>query len=304
MVLILSAPPVAPPVPPAQWVGLGIEWVAPDGTVWDLTDPSKGVVLVRDGVEGLHFPRVEKFSSASRAIPGKRSRGWRALARDVFWRVYIYRDSSAAWLELYRRFFDSIHPDRVGTWRVTAGDQTRELRLTGTFDEPWVYDRDPLYRGWALYGVAMEADQPFWAGAPIKRGPWRAPAPVPFFDADGSPPLHISQGSTFASARIPNAGDVDAWPVWTLEGPLDPVEVGIGEAIVQVPFPILDGQVLRIDTDPRNVTATLDGADVTRLLGFQRFAPVPPGGEVPLHVAAAGGGAVSVELVPLYFRAF
>lgn len=304
VVLTLSAPPVAPPVPPAQWSGLGIEWEAPDGTVWDLTDPDSGVVLVRDGVEGFHFPRIEKHSSQSRAIPGKRSRGWRAQAREVFWRVYIYRNSSAEWLALYQAFFDSIHPDRAGIWRVTAGGQTRELHVTGVFADTVSYDRDPLYRGWALYGVTLEADQPYWAGPSERRGPWRAPDPVPFFDPAGSPPFHISSGGTFATARIPNPGDVDAWPVWTMVGPLDPVEVGVGSTVVQVPFPVLEGQTLRLDTDPRNVTATLDGDDVTRELGFQRFAPVRPGGDVPLHVAAAGGGTVSVELRPLYFRAF
>lgn len=300
--VILSTPAPVPATIASDWQSLQLIWVGWDGSVWDLNSREAGALLYRRGVEGLHNPRITRQTSTSRAVPGNRLRGWRAEAREVFWPIYLWGDSSREWRERNTAFLRTIHPDRPGMWRVTAGE-TRTLRLTGTFDEPHQYDIDPHLFGWAQYGITLEAAQPFWEGAPIKRGPWRAPASQPFIDPAGSPPLHISRGTAFGSATIPNPGDVEAWGTWTLNGPLEDIEVGIGDTYV-APFDLIAGQTLRIDTDPRNPSATLNGVDATAELGLQDFAPIPPGEEVELHVEAAGAGSVEFSLVPLYFRAF
>lgn len=313
--IVLGSPPVGPPVPARQWQGLSITWEGADGSTWDLTDPAGGVVLVRDGVEGLHFPRVEKHVSRSRAFPGHRLRGWQTAARDVFWRVYVWADGTNAWLDRVGQFFSTIHPQNEGVWTVRAGDRTaRTLRLTGVFDEPFAYDRDPTLRGWALYPIALEAAQPYWEGQTVRRGPWSSPEPVDFFPADGAPPFEISSAANFGTAAIPNTGDVDAYGVWWVTGPLDDIELGVGSALIRPPFEVLEGQMLRIDTDPRNPTAQLgpavgdtddfEGEDVTRELGLQDYARIRPGESVPLHVAATGQGEVMFDLTPLHFRAF
>ncbi|MTE24823.1 hypothetical protein [Microbacterium sp. ZXX196] len=255
------------------------------------------------GVEGMHFPTVTKHKSTSRSVPGARVRGWRTEARDVFWPIWIWGERSTEFLEKYEAFFRTIHPVNAGTWRVGFDGAFRELSLTGTFSDPHAYARDPVFDAWSSYGVTLEAAQPYWSGSPIARS-WRSANPVDFFDPAGSPPFHISPSATFADAQITNPGDVEAYPRWVIEGPLDPVIVGVDGVEVLVPFPLSDGSVLVIDTDPRNVTATLNGSDVSQELGFQRFAPIPPGGSVPLSITAGGGGRVSIELVPLYFRAF
>lgn len=305
MVIILSRPPVGPPVPVDAFRSLSYEWITWEGETYSLSDWQSGLVLDNRGVEGLHFPRITKQSSTSRAFPGKRRRGWRAESRDVFWPIQIWGDSSAEWLERYERFFASIHPEKEGTWRVGVGDGSfRELKLTGRFDDSHEYALDPVLEAWGAYGVTLEADQPFWRGKPVKAGPWRAPTSVSFIDPAGSAPYHISRGSTFTSAKITNPGDVDAWPVWTLIGPLDPIEVGVASRIIDVPFPLTGGQTLKIDTDPRNVTALLNGVDITADLGFQPFAPVAAKETVPLHISTVGTGSVEIEMVPLYMRAF
>lgn len=318
MPLVLSSAVVnALPGTVRNWRGLSIEWEGRDGSEWNLTDPQGGVVLYRGGLEGLHFPRITKNSSTSRAIPGKRPRGWRAESRDVFWPIYLGGDGSDAWLDRHSAFFDTIHPSEPGTWKVSAGRETRTLQLTGVFEDLHAYERDPLMRGWALYEIALEAAQPFWQGARVRRGPWKAPETLPFFPG---PPFRISSSSAFGSAEIPNTGDVDAWGVWWVAGPLTEIELGVGGAIIRPPFPVEDGQLLRIDTDPRNPTAQLGaivldddgkldtdrfvGEDVTRDLGLQDYAAVPPGASVNLHVEATGAGAVLFDLIPLHFRAF
>lgn len=316
--LIFSAPTSLPPEETASaFTGMTLTWEGPDGSMWDFSDNDGGVVLASDGIEGLHFPRIQRHTSRSRTVPGQRLRGWRTDPREAFWPLLIWGDSSDEWLERHRAFFDTIHPEHPGTWRVTAGRETRSLLLTGSFDDPAVYDRDPALFGWSKEPVTLIADQPYWRGATIRRGPWRSPEAVPFFPG---PPFPIASSAAFGSASIPNPGDVDAYGVWWAVGPLSSVELGVGTAIILPPFGLADGETLRIDTDPREPTAQrgptplnedgeLDtrlfvGEDATRDLGMQSYAAVPPGAAVDLHVGAVGAGAVIFDLTPLHFRAF
>ncbi|MEV8134290.1 hypothetical protein [Microbacterium aurantiacum] len=304
--IILTSPPVIPPLPPEQWQGLTVTWTGADGSVWDLTDRSSGVVLSRAGVEGLHFPRMTKFASKARAIPGRRLRGYRVEERDVFWPIFIWAESTEQFIALSTAFFDSIDPIIPGTWTVKAGaEPARSLRLTGTFEDAHAYAHDPAKDGWEQYGVTLEASDPFWMGETIRRGPWSAPDPQPFFGESGfGPPFYISAAANFDTASIPNPGDVERWGVWRAEGELSSVVLGVGDEVITVPFTTSEGDVLVIDTDPRNPSATLNGADVTPLLGLQDYAPVPPGASVPLRVEAAGPGQIMFDLTPGYFRAF
>jgi hypothetical protein len=297
--------------PESGWASIGLHWDGADGSSWNLNDREGGVVLLRNGVEGLHNPQITKHSTVAPAIPGKRSRGWRVEPREVFWPIHLWADGSDAWLERNSAFMASIHPDRAGKWTVTAGQSTRSIELTGVYDTPFRYEIDPLVYGWANYPITLEAEQPYWTGKTIRRGPWRAPQSSPFFPG---PSFTISSSSAFGSATIPNPGDVDAWGVWWVDGPLDAIELGIGSALIIPPFNLPEGQTLRIDTDPRRATAKRGatpvkredfvGDDVTSELGLQDYAPVPTGAAVDLHVNATGAGQVLFELTPLYFRAF
>ena len=309
MTIVLTSAAFAPDVPQqAAPLGISHEWES-GGSVWSLNDWEKGLFLDDRGVQGLHFPRMTKFESKSAAVPGVRQRGFRTEKRAVVWSLQIWGEDSADWVERMGEFFDSIHPTREGVWRVRVGDSVRQLRLTGVFDEDHLYEFDPVFDAWSPYAVRLEAAQPYWEGEKITRGPWRTENPVPFFPG---PPFTISPGATAANATISNPGDVEAYPVWVIDGPWTHVAVGVGGRVIDVPFEIEEGRRLRIDTDPRNVTAMLgpdDGSafvweDVTKQLGFQRTTPVAPGGSLPVTIDATGAGSVAVELVPLYFRAF
>lgn len=297
----LASPPVGAPSGVTMWRGLSLTWEGPSGERWDFTRRAGGILLTAQGLEGLHNPRITKFSSTSRGVPGNRPRGWRAEAREVFWPIFVWADGSDAWAERMGRFFDSIHPENPGVWRADTGRQVRSLRCTGVFDITHKYSYDPFRTGWQLYGVELEAHQPFWEGEPIERGPWQSANSKPFF---GGPPLYISSSSTFGGADIPNPGDVDAYGTWELRGPLSDTTLGVGEIRNVIPFPLNDDDLLVINTDPRNPSATLNGADVTEDLGLQRWAPVPPGESVPLYVSAVGMGSIRFRHTPLFFRAF
>ena len=304
MVIILSRPPVAPPVPVDQWAGLTVLWYGADGSVWDLGSGEEGAVLLRTGTEGMHDPVLTKYYSKSRVVPGARARGWRAEPREVFWPALIYsHNSSDEWRDRYRAFFASIHPSIPGRWRVGYKGAFRELLLTGVYNDTHLFEQDPVRRGWERFGITLEAVQPWWQGDPIELGPWRQPETAPFFPAEGGPSFTISSSIAIGHAHVSNPGDVDSWLTWTAVGPLTSVEIGIGNDVAVIPFNVAAGETLIIDTDPRRQTGTLNGVDVTKQLGLLPYGSIPPGGRVGVHVEANGAGSISASLVPLYFRA-
>lgn len=292
-----------PPVQPASpWGKLHLAWVGWDGSTWDLQDHDAGLDMLLAGVEGLHFPKITRWSSSSRAIPGNRRRGWQADPRSVFWPLFLWSDGTDGWLDLQDRFFRTIHPEKAGTWRVTAGAQVRTLQLRGTFEDSYRHEADPLQRGWAVYPITLEAASPYWSGAPVTAGPWSAdPGGVPFFPG---PPFHLGSSMTLTSAAITNPGDVDAWPVWSAWDELTALTVGVSGRSIVVPFDLADGDRLVIGTDPRNPFATFNGVDVLAELGLQAYAPVPALGTAPLQITAGGTGSVACTIVPQHFRAF
>jgi hypothetical protein len=303
---IFLAAPSATPEPPAPVIsrtGLaGMRWEAWDGTTWDLLDPSGA--FLKEGVRGLAMPPITRQTSDSPR--GTRHRGHYVGERSVFWPLFLYADgTSQAWVDFDRQWWRGMRPNRLGRWVVTQPDGTErsiQLRYDGGGDQ--AFEADPSRQGWALYGVDLVAEQPMWQGTPIVRS-WKNQDPVPFFGADGK--LHIASGSTTGSARVSNDGDVEAWPVWTITGPTNGVtSVGVDGHLVEVPFELADGEVLRIDTDPEVQTAVMeDGTDRTDDLGAVDFAPIPDTDQpVRLDISLVGAGSVAASVTPLYYRAW
>jgi hypothetical protein len=307
---IIAAPydPPAAAVVASPWTSFAaMTWTAPNGDMWDLKgapwSPS-GVVLQR-GARGLGMPPSDRFTTKSPAIAGSRSRGYRTDEREVIWPLKVFQDGgSTEWMRYDRAFWSTMAPDRTGVWTVTHPDgQTRSLTLRFVNDGNDTAPVDPMLVGWALYGITLVAEQPYWEGTPLVRS-WKASAPVSFFGA-GAPSFYISSGSTFSTATIDNPGDVEMWPQWVLSGPITSAAVGVNGHIVQYAVAIPDGQYRIIDTRPDHLTI-VDQAGADRLadLGQAEFAPVPAGASVPLDISVVGAGTVTMIANPLYQRAW
>jgi len=158
-----------------------------------------------------------------------------------------------------------------------------------------------MHRGWASYGVSLIADNPFWTGEPVRRT-WSQSEDSDFYAQ--MMPLNISSASTLSSAAMTNEGDLEAWPVWTIKGPLTSVTVGVDGRTVQWNVPLTATDILVIDTDPTVQSAWLNGVDVTAQLGSADFAPIPAGHERPLSLTMAGTGSVEAAITPRHFRAW
>jgi hypothetical protein len=305
--LFLASPNFQPlPSGDENWTPLAHSWQAWDGTLWDLSSGRSGVYL-RPGLRGLGMPPIIRYSQKSPAVAGSFYRGSTVDERDVFWNVKVFRNTgSQDWIEHNRRWWRSLNPTKTGKWVVTqpSGDyRNLEIRLVDDSGFTWASDTelDPEIAGFANYGLNLVAEQPYWQGAPISIS-WRPEgSPQPFFSPPGSASVFsIGSSNAVFGARIANPGDVDAWPVWKVNGPYTVASVGVGSRLISLPART-NGQSITVDTNPAAQTATdQTGADITAQLGSVDFAPVPPGDPTQLNVTMTGTGSVDVTVVPNY----
>lgn len=304
--VFLAAPSLVPTMPDAgHWPGLEFTWTGWDGTIWNLAGGRPSGVALKPGVRGLSMPPLQRYTSGSPATAGSRWRGVRAQEREVFWPLGVYQiTGSQEWLDYDRHFWRTLDPERPGVWTVTQPNgEARHLTCRFVDDGTHAFDIDPSRMGWTTYGITLVAEDPFWHGQPVNRT-WSTTEATSFFGA-GAPSFFISSSSVLATARIINPGDVDAWPVWTITGPTESVEVGVGDQIIEVPFGLLEGESLTIDASPTAQTAIdSHGVERTSELGRTEFAPIRPGQSEQLSLNMVGEGTVSATLTPRYYRAW
>lgn len=307
---ILAAPYLAPVDVSPEWKSIDPTWTGWDGSVWHLSDPASGVLLTQAGTRGLSMPPVTRYTSTSPALAGSRNRGSRTAERDVFWPLFVRSSGgSQAFVDLERAFWATMHPDKPGVWSVTLPDGSkRSLGCRFMDDGNASFTMIPTIRGWAVYGVTLVAEQPYWEGDAIART-WAVDDPTPFFGGTtggSGPTFYISSGSAITSATIDNPGDVDTFPVYTIIGPTTSVSVGYAGNVVTLGT-LAAGAVRIIDTNPDRLTVT-DAAGVDKwseLTSTANFgAPIPPGESVPLSLSLVGTGSVSVAITPRYYRAW
>ena len=299
----------------SEWGRLVVTWTGWDGSVWTLSDPSQNVFLSRGDLRGLSFPPFNRFTSTSPLIAGSRYRGGRTDERDVFWPIVVSADSSDEFLAVNRAFRRTLDPEKLGTWTVTTpGGESRSVKLRHV-PEDVGYDVDPVKFGRQVYGVRMVAEQPFWAGAPIKRS-WYETAPPPGLYA-GPGVLNFAPGSSFDTASIPNPGDVEVYPVWTVKGPSTNIVLGVDGKLIELPTTLGQFDYRVIDTRPDQLIVR-DGEpipgvygpnEMTYELGAVEFGAIPPGADVPLTVQVTGGSSagsrtnVWLQITPLDYEA-
>lgn len=307
----LYSPRYVPPPPrPQTFFPFHMTWTGWNGTVVPLTDPgpdaSTGAMLVNTGLRGLAMPPIQRYTSTSPAIAGSRYLGSSVDERDAHWNLYVYSETgSKEWMEYDRALWRTLDPTRTGTWTVTHPDgETRTLQCRLVDDDNHAFDHDPSAFGWSLYSINLVAEQPFWAGEKITRE-WGSGGSIPFFNGNSAPLFYISRGATYDSATLTNPGDVDAYPIWHLKGPFTVGYVGVGTRLIRIPFGLQVGEELVIDTRPDHQSAyTSAGVRRTGDLSEADFAPIPSGEDVNLNIAIVGNGSISVELTPLYYRAW
>lgn len=292
-----------------RWGKLRMTIAALDGSnAWEITNPSLGVFLRRDGLRGLGMPKVSHMTTESPALPGASHDDLNYKPRDIFWPMQIFHDgTSAEWIERDSQFWDALDPAQEVRWTVyTLDGKSRWIDCRLDNDGDWAPEVDPTYFGWADYGIRMTANSPFWKGDPIRQS-WRTTAPVDFY-ADAPGVIAISSSRSLANARITNPGKVIAYPKWTIRGPIDGATVGVNGHVLEVPIALAEGEYIVLDTNPDELTVTdHTGADRYSEAGeLDWLGWVPPrvSTELALTLDGDAGGKVELEIIPQYLRAW
>lgn len=284
-----------------------IWWEAWDGTNWSLSDQESGLVLMR-GARGFGRVTQDNHRDEHASLAGSRYRDFRVTNREIFLPIHLFSDGdSDAWVKHNRAFSRTMRAGTTG-WIHMVHPDGEHRKIEARYDKGMeeAYELDPAFYGWATYGIYLTAEQPYWESAdPISKS-WGTDEPVYFFGGEAvdglGPPFGIANMQNLSTATITNPGDAPASPVWRVYGPSDSASVGVDGRTIGVPFPLLAGESVTIDTRPQEQTAIReDGTDVTDQLSSFNFAEIPAGSSVPLDIELTGlGGRVEVELVPLY----
>lgn len=188
-------------------------------------------------------------------------------------------------------------PGRLRALRPDGSAREIECYYQAGFDgEPgqgWLWDTAVL----SLY-----CPDPFWRDVKAESIPYSyAGAPVSYL----SPYLTVSPSSVLGVTTAHNAGDVEAWPTWTIIGPATAVVAtnhSTGESFT-LTGTLTAGQVATITTDPPAVRGP-GGANWSNKLswpGAVLWGLQPGVNDVEFAVAgAAAGTKITLSYVPRY----
>jgi hypothetical protein len=193
-------------------------WTDPAGTVWPLSDTSDDVGwFTQSGPAGWNATTYEIVTDP---LPrgGEQVRFIRSKPGSITWPIYVWGDTHLQYVERHRQirraFTMTVHRGQVGVLRVERPDSSaREIScyyaggMEGEAGEGWL---------WAKDAVTLFCPDGYWRDVdPITITQSYVPG-VNFLS--GFP--QVSAGLALGESQIDNPGDVDAWPTWTLTGPM------------------------------------------------------------------------------------
>lgn len=229
-------------------------WTDPDNNAFELSnrnDDSGWFTL--DGPGGWGAPVFELVTDPL-ARGGVNLRFVRAQPARITWPLYIWGDTHMQlvqrWRALRKAFLLTLHRQTPGVLRVARPDGTaREIQayyedgFAGEPGEAWMFTKPVL---------TLMCPDGFWRDA--------VDTIVPFSYGIGTsflaPYPQTSPSQVLGSTTISNSGDVEAWPRWTVTGPMVALTGSndtTGQSF-QLTYTLTAGQVLTIDTANPAVT--------------------------------------------------
>ncbi|WP_245876548.1 phage tail domain-containing protein [Streptomyces uncialis] len=272
-------------------------------------------VFMQAGATGLDAPPVELFSDESPNLDGSIFRDSRTAAREVMIPVFLYGIDRSTLRQLKRRLVSALNPENgycvLKVMEASTPARYLYCYYRGGLEGDEGQDRSGFR--WIRYGIQLSAFDPFFYSDDLQVAQWTFGGGTPFLRQDGGLfPLSLSQGGIpRSSIPIVNPGDVKAWPVWEIRGPVkafkftaqDGASFGI-KARPDSSDIVPDGRVLTVDTRPGHKTLKDDrGKNYYPLLDSSpALWPVPSGSStagVEL-VASAGSASLRLTLRPRY----
>jgi hypothetical protein len=271
---------------------------------------------MQPGATGLDMPTYGLFSDASPNLDGSIFRSARATAREIMIPVYLYGIDRQTINALKRKFFQALNPKR-GYCLIRFTEGNGVTRSISAYYKGGMEGSEGSTSGfsWAKYGLAFTAMDPwFYPDAPSETS-WGFGTGEPLLSTTRAFfPIAITDGVMGDPGElqaIENPGDIEAWPVWRITGPVKSFELTspYGETIKASAAPdgsdvVATGRVLTIDTRPGKKTVRDDlGVNYwSKLSANPQFWPGDPGitnADIKV-VAGSGQAAVALSFYPRY----
>jgi phage-related protein len=241
-----------------------ITFFAPDGSSVPFTSDHADLLW---GVAGRFMPKIAFVEDETAGREGARVRRVKVPPREVAVPEFFRGTSRTDLRNQLRTIVRRLYPvPGDGRLQVVAEDGAiRELvcRYSEGLEGQETRENGGTLGLKALL-VFRAAEDPFW----------RAQTPTVLTFTSGEPPmffpilpLEVAPTSIFGNITISNPGDVDAWPIWTINGPASGATLTdrtTGDTIV-LSTVIAAGRRIFIDTTPGIKTVKLD--DGTNLYG-------------------------------------
>ncbi len=279
-------------------------WTDPTGTDWTLTNhgvDSPGWFTL-PGPSGWNATTYELVTDPI-ARGGESLRFIRAKPGRILWPLYIFGETHLAYLAnlraIKRAFTMTLHRRTPATLTVSRPDGTSrsiqcyyESGFEGEHGEGWLWSKDT---------VTLFCPDGYWQDSQIQTVTYSYTPGVDFL----APFPQVSAGLSFGDSTMTNVGDVDAWPTWTLTGPMSAFSATNLSTGYQwtLTYPLLAGEQITVTTyQPtvrgpagQNLASALDWPDA------YLWWLAPGDNDVVLNVSGADvGSSVQIDYYPRY----
>lgn len=293
---------ITPDTPQPVWredVGtMRATWTSPDGQVIELTNISPELGwFTTQGPSGWGANPIELVTDP---LPrgGEQVRYIRVGSRTVTWPLHIWGDTHQEFITRYRRVMRAFTQT---TYRQEPGILT-VYRPTGRARMIYAYYKE---------GFSGEAGENWLSANPVLNlfcpdGYWTDTTDTVVGRSQGggadsfySPFMTIGTSQTLGVTVVTNPGEVEAWPRWTITGPMAKITAVNNTLGVQfaLTYPLTEGQQVRITTNRPTVRGPGDSV-LTGYLDWPSAVlwPLVPGdNDIEFRVDGAGA-ATRVDL--------
>ncbi len=274
-------------------------WTDPAGTVWPLSDTSDDVGwFTTPGPAGWHATSYEIVTDPL-AGGGSQVRYLRANPGRITWPIYVWGDTHLQYVarhrQIRRAFTMTAHRKLPGILSVQRPDLSARTvecyyqgGLEGEAGEGWLFSKD---------AVTLFCPDGYWKDTvPVTLTQSYAPG-VDFLDPFPS----VSEGLALGAAQLTNPGDVEAWPTWTLTGPMSSfsaTNVTLGYEFT-LTWPLAAGHQITIVTERnRPQVRSPTGDNLVSALNWPTAVlwPVAPGANSLIYNVAGADTGTQVDL--------
>lgn len=270
-----------------------LEFVDPDGA-------STTLVKLR-GATGRWMPPVQAYEEEVPERHGTLLRSIRFQARDVVVPVLLDGSDRTDYRTTIRSLAASLNPLRGDGKLVATAEDGSVRELPCRYMDGLGFSEDLPVHG--RPSLLFRAFDPFWQDADdtTETFEYTGAAVGSWFPMEF--PITLLQSQVFASPTVDNTGDVEAWPVWTIEGPMSDLTLSneTTGASLSLTYTVAADNSIIVDTRPGMKTVELNAS--TNLYPYlvrssSLWALHPGENEVSVEV----GGATADTVVTLAYR--